>query len=90
MNLIGTCTPNPCKHGGVCKVKGTSFDCKCKNGWKAKRCTTKGKNLDLIQRENVIKVIIFANQNRYNILQFDRCPHLSRIQMCMLYDLISS
>ncbi|GLH08522.1 Neurogenic locus Notch protein [Gryllus bimaculatus] len=33
-----TCRVNPCIHEGICEVTWNDFECKCKRGYKGKRC----------------------------------------------------
>ena len=35
------CLPNPCKNGGKCNRKGSSYSCSCAKGYAGKRCESK-------------------------------------------------
>ncbi|XP_046863970.1 uncharacterized protein LOC124457823 [Xenia sp. Carnegie-2017] len=36
--FIHACARRPCKNGGLCKNIGTSYQCKCRHGYKGKNC----------------------------------------------------
>jgi len=35
------CLPNPCRNGGKCNRKGSSYSCSCAKGYTGKRCESK-------------------------------------------------
>ena len=56
-----SCTPNPCKHNGKCKIINSGFECDCTGTfYKGKTC-----------ERGILKVpeipILFVNQTKYNL-----------------------
>ena len=38
VSVKNPCLPNPCKNGGKCNRKGSSYTCSCAKGYTGKRC----------------------------------------------------
>jgi len=38
VSVKNPCLPSPCKNGGKCNRKGSSYSCSCAKGYTGKRC----------------------------------------------------